>query len=394
MNITYRTVGAACTTLEERKEYGRILPADKGYLTEKTEYALRFPRIRTVRKKDGTTTQALLQQLVVSAAIRADEFLADFYWHYKAEVCFDMRPRPPKPYLSSGGRGDGPDRRHTLNPFPSGNLKGALRRPDVVIVEDATVKWPGLATSDHEGNFHPDNLRRVVEMKFPGDDLPEHQRRAYLRIAGEDARRLVIVDVNDCQGDLKKIRRELQHSSTAQLPLLNDVRKRAPVRSRSPIAEPAFYEQWLSQLEDGVEQVNREAKSLIDEARRGIHDLSVETQAWLRRQAAWLFEAGKWIRDAATGSWIWINESGQAVVRWTQEILIAAWREVQRQTDLAWEQIKEIDWGQIVITLAATVAVVALAFAGAIVVVAISEALLAALLALLAIGGAGALATA
>ncbi|MWL87314.1 MULTISPECIES: VRR-NUC domain-containing protein [unclassified Cupriavidus] len=394
MNITYRTVGTACTTLEERKEYGRILPADKGYLTEKAEYALRFPRIRTVRKKDGTTTQALLQQLVVSAAIRADEFLADFYWHYKAEVCFDMSYIPPKPFLSKGNVAEGPSRRHSLNPFPPGYIAGFLRRPDIIIVESSNVRWPGLPTSDHEGSVHPGNLRRVVEMKFPGDLLPEEQRDAYLQIAGDDARRLVIVDVNDCYGDLKRVRQELQQSSSVPLPFPNDDRTRAPVRSRSPIAEPAFYEQWLNQIHDDVENISRDVKSLIDEARRGIRDLSVETQAWLRRQAAWLFEAGKWIRDAATGTWIWINESGQAVVRWTQEILIAAWREVQRQTDLAWEQIKEIDWGQIVITVAATVAVVALALAGAIVVVAISEALLAALLALLAIGSAGALATA
>ncbi|WP_137928261.1 VRR-NUC domain-containing protein [Cupriavidus sp. 2SB] len=394
MRVTYRTVSTACTTLEERKEYGQVPPADKGYVAEKVEYALRFPRVTTVRRKDGTTTQALLQQLVVSAAIRADEFLADFYWHYKAEVCFDMRPRPPKPYLSSGNKADGPGRRHTLNPFPPGYVKGSLRRLDLIIVENADVRWPGLATTDHEGNFHAANLRRVVELKFPGDDLHEAQERAYLRIAGDSRERLVIADINDCQGHLDKTREAFGHPSAAHIPVKKHERERAPIRSRRQIAEPAFFEQWLSHIGDGVDQFNRAVKSLADGTHRGIQDLSDETQAWLQNKVGWIFEAGHWIRNTATGAWTWINGGGQAVVRWSHENMIAAWREFQRQTDLAWEQIKEIDWGQIVITVAGTVAVVALAIGGVLVVVAISEAILAALLALLAIGGAGSLAAA
>ncbi|MWL89116.1 VRR-NUC domain-containing protein [Cupriavidus sp. SW-Y-13] len=392
MRVTYRTVSTACTTLEERKEYGQVPPADKGYVAEKVEYALRFPRVTTVRRKDGTTTQALLQQLVVSAAIRADEFLADFYWHYKAEVCFDMSFIPPKPFLSRGSVAEGANRRHSLNPFPRGYVAGFLRRPDIILVEDAHVRWPGLSTSDHEGEPHVDNLRRVVEMKFPGDRLPKDQRDDYVRIAAGSLSRLVIADVIDCNGNLNRVRNavsqpSLQSSSSA-------IKERAPVRSENPITEPAFYEKWLHQVEDGVTQLQREVDSLVEGARLGIQELSVETQAWLRKRAVWLFETGHWIRDVATDAWTWIDETGQAVIRWTREGMIAAWREIQQKTDLAWEQIKEIDWGQIVITVAGAVAVVALAITGVLLIVAISETMLAALLALLAIGSAGSLAAA
>lgn len=394
MGLTYKTYGNTCTTLEERKEYGRIPPADKGYVAEKAEYALRFPKVTKVRRKDGTSVQALLQQIVVCGAIRADEFLANFYWHYKAEVCFDMRSRPPKPFLSSGNRTDGPNRRHSLNPFPPGYLAGQLRRPDIIIVESALVRWPGLATTDHEGITHADNLRRVVELKFPGDTLYDDQRRAYLLIAGGDIRRLVIADVNDCEGDLEKARKTVRRPSPAPAPLPRAERERAPIRTLKPVVEPAFYERWLKQIEEEAECLGKEVDSLLDDARRGIQQLSAEGQAWLRQKAPWLFEAGRWVRDAATDTWIWINAKGQAAMRWTREKMIAAWQEVQRQTDLLWEQIKQIDWSQVLINVVAGIVVIALVVAGVIVVVALSEVLVPALLALLAIGGMGSLATA
>lgn len=394
MGLTYRNAGNTCTTLEERKDYAQIPPMHKGYVTEKVEYALRFPKVTTVRRKDGSTIQAFLQQIVVSGAIRADEFLANFYWYYKAEVSFDMSHILPRPFLSSGNKQEGPNRRHSLNPFPPGFVKGFLRRPDIILVENAQVRWPGLATTDHEGKSHADNLCRVVELKFPGDELYRDQRDDYIRIAGGSRDRLVIADVSDCDGDLKKAKDAVRQPTVQPVLSPKPERERAPIRSVKPIAEPAFYEQWLKQVKDEAGRLGKEVDSLVDEVQRGISQLSAEGQAWLRQKAPWLFEAGRWVQDAATGTWTWVNAKGQAAMRWTREKMMDAWKELQRQTDLAWEQLKQIDWGQLLINVVAGIAVVALVVAGVIVVVALSEVLVPALLALLAIGGAGTLAAA
>ncbi|NUA32010.1 VRR-NUC domain-containing protein [Cupriavidus basilensis] len=389
MGSSYKTYGNTCTTLEERKEYGRIPPADKGYVAEKAEFALRFPRVSTIRRKDGSSVQALLQQLVVCGAIRFDESKADFYWHYKAEVCFDMTTFPPKPFLSSGKKMEGPSRRHSLNPFPPGHVPGFLRRPDIIIVSSDQIRWPGLATIDHEGQLHPDNLRRVVELKFPRDELDDAQKNAYLRIAGDDPERLVVADVNDCKGDLEKAREVARHPAPAPLPSERE-RERAPIRTRQPIAEPAFYELWLKEFEEGTAQVRKQVHSLIDEAQRGIQQLSAEAQAWLSNKAPWLFEAGRWVRDAATDSWTWINENGQAAMRWTKAQMVGAWRELHRQTDLTWQQLQQIDWSQVLIDLVGGIAVVGLALAGVVVAIALTQVLVVALLALLGILASGA----
>lgn len=174
-------------------------PDNKPYLMEKANYASRFPKLSIKKAKDGGVTGLELKQLVMSGLIRADEYRWDFRWDYKAEVCFDMASLPPKPFLSSSWIGNDekpdPERRHTLFPFPKGSVKGLLRRPDVIIVKDRSIRWPGQAGTDHQTISHPDNLERLVEVKFPGDKLYPDQERAYLLIAG-GRRRFSVLEIN------------------------------------------------------------------------------------------------------------------------------------------------------------------------------------------------------
>lgn len=361
----YENIATTCTTLVERKEYVQLPGQSKGYLAEKAQYALKFPKVLNVKRKDGSSYQSLLLQLVMSAQIRVDESLADYYWDYKAEVSFDMTPTRklggvPKPFLSSSNRSEGPGRRHAMNPFPHGRVKDYLRRPDVIIVKNKSVRWPGLATTDHEGFAHPDNLLRLVEMKFPGDVLDPNQERAYKLIAGGGVDRMCVVDVYDCQGDLEK------------------ARHRAAIRTEQPIAAPVYFERWLTEVE-------KEIKPLWDTVGQGVRHLGNEAQAWLRAQAPWLFTSGRWVREASGQAYQWITDQGQLAARWTHQQLQDAWHGISQATDLVWEQVKSIEWSQVLIDVVRGVCAIGLCIAGVVIAVTLAPALLAALLAIIGI---------
>jgi len=65
------------------------------------------------------------------------------------------------------------------------NGKGHVRRPDVVIVHD-----PDLPPYQY-------NIEKVVEMKFD-DDITGGQRRAYIKIAGDEEKFELLREKEDC----------------------------------------------------------------------------------------------------------------------------------------------------------------------------------------------------
>ncbi|WP_437838429.1 type VI secretion system tip protein TssI/VgrG [Sorangium sp. So ce1153] len=80
----------------------------------------------------------------------------------KAEVPYDMTKRPPEPIMSKN------DPRRATRSSPKGS-----RIPDVVVVKDGT-KPPTQ-----------DNIKEVIEIKFPPDELKREQEVAYETIAGK-----------------------------------------------------------------------------------------------------------------------------------------------------------------------------------------------------------------
>lgn len=352
-------------------------PDNKPYLMEKANYASRFPKLSIKKTKDGGVTGLELKQLVMSGLIRADEYRRDFLWDYKAEVCFDMTFLPPKPFLSSSFFGDNetpdPLRRHTLFPFPKNSVKGLLRRPDVIIVKDRSIRWPGQAGPDHQGVAHPNNLERVVEVKFPGDVLGMAQREAYLEIAGGTTR-FSVLEISDCRdkGERERDREYNQeHKPTGEfnplqwpvlLPPRNpDVPPRPasiPVPAYGPSAtpRPAHVESWTQQVQEAVD-------SLLEQGANGIRKLSQEVQQHLEDAATWLGIKGEWIRRESQKAWEWVSETGAQVIRWTDEQLRAIWKEVQRYTDITLDMLRSIDWVQVLIELGIAVATVVIAFA-------------------------------
>ncbi len=146
---------------------------DKQVLCSAVCYCTNTPNI----SRDG---KSLKQACVGQRLGELDEILGGRS-PYKPEVSYDMTKNPPQPILDSqtGTSAHGwipgwikkywdEDPEHP--PFKPG--KGMIRRPDVVIVIDPT-KSPTQ-----------DNIKQVVEMKFP-PDLPDPiQADAYKQIAG------------------------------------------------------------------------------------------------------------------------------------------------------------------------------------------------------------------
>jgi hypothetical protein len=148
-----------------------------------------------------------LKQSCVSGALKGVDKAMDHKSPYKPEVNYDMTRTPPAPIMDSEvpTKGhdwlpgwitkwwDTPDEQGGQRPaFKAG--KGFVRRPDVVIVND-----PSRPPTQ-------DNIKQVVEIKFPPDELSKSQKDAYVSIAGGEDR-FAKLEPDDCDCDLPEPRR-------------------------------------------------------------------------------------------------------------------------------------------------------------------------------------------
>ncbi len=114
---------------------------------------------------------------------------------YKQEINYNMTKVPPEPIMDSTIRTLGHKflpahiKKHMGDYFVKGT--GQIRRPDIVIVHDST-KPPTQ-----------DNIKQIVEMKFPPDTLSVPQKRAYETIAG-DPNKLTKLEPDDCDCEKSK----------------------------------------------------------------------------------------------------------------------------------------------------------------------------------------------
>lgn len=119
-----------------------------------------------------------MQECVKQTLRRADQELG---WRsrYKAEIAYDMTALPPRPIMhrdAAGNETTAPSgywltrAKEDIPGFKGG--EGHVRIPDVVIVADPS-RPP-----------HAQNIDRVVEIKFEGDNLSREQEQAYTDIAG------------------------------------------------------------------------------------------------------------------------------------------------------------------------------------------------------------------
>ncbi|MEN5015505.1 VRR-NUC domain-containing protein [Erwinia sp. Eh17-17] len=354
-----------CTTtgIEMVEKQSRLPTAgNRQYLHIKVEYAMRFPDLSAeVRRKGQTRSYRMnLKQILMSSLIRLDEIARDFYWNYKAEVSFDMRTTPPRPFLSSTLlEKDGPGRRHTTNRFPVPG-KGIYRRPDVIIVKNRQDRWPGLAGPDTEGQMHADNLARLVEVKFPGDELYEDQYDEYMQIVGRERSRMTILEIHDCRPEEQQwvdqvvnvTMKAWKTSGAKYWPLF----LYPPIFIPRPPATPAAarVEPWT--------WTGKAVADLSEGAIRGVAEgwnaLSKETRRALKKTAGWLNDSGEWVYRQGKESWIWFSRTGKYVAEWSNEQIRSAWATVQQATDMTLEMLKQVDWVQVLADVGKTVGVI------------------------------------
>ncbi|QMR41586.1 VRR-NUC domain-containing protein [Klebsiella aerogenes] len=376
-----------CTTTGvEMVEKQSQLPnvGNRKYLHLKVEYAMRFPQLSAETRRNGKIYTMNLKQIMMSGLIKADEIARDYYWWYKAEVSFDMRTSPPRPFLSSTLReADGPGRRHTTNPFPVPG-RSIYRRPDIIIVKNKDDRWPGLAGPDTEGMMHADNLARLVEVKFPKDTLFQDQYEDYMTIVGMDRERMTILEIHDCRPEEQQwsdlvvnvTMKAWKTSGAKYWPLA----LYPPIFTPRPPATPmpAKIEPWtyagkaVADLSEGA----------VNNIAAGWHALSEEMQQKLSQAAGWLNDSGEWVYFQGHQAWHWVSQTGRAVTSWTDEQLRAAWLKIHKATDITLDMLKQVDWVQVLTDVTVTVGVVLVTVGvGALVVtLGVPEALLAAFL--------------
>ena len=114
--------------------------------------------------------------------------------NYKQEINYNMTTQPPTPIMDSTIS----TLAHKYLPgfiekhMPGFVAKtGQIRRPDIVIVHDST-KPPTQ-----------DNIKQIVEMKFPPDTLSREQKAAYEEIAGTP-NKLTTLEPGDCDCEKPK----------------------------------------------------------------------------------------------------------------------------------------------------------------------------------------------
>jgi hypothetical protein len=335
--------------------------SSRQYLHIKVEYAMRFPRLTAQIRRNGSSYQMSLKQVMMSGLIRVDEIAANYRWWYKAEVPFDMRTTPPRPFLSSSLLADGAERRHTTNPFPVPG-KGIYRRPDVIIVKNKQDRWPGLAGTDTEGVMHADNLERLIEVKFPGDKLDREQYEEYMLIVGGTGqeRRMTILEIYDCRPEEHKWSDQVVNVTMQAWKTSGE--KYWPLAIYPPIfiprpptsPSPAKIQPWthagksVADLSEGV----------INNLSSGWNALSTEMQQKLQSASGWLNDSGEWVYTQGQQAWRWASKTGRSAASWSDEQLRAAWHSIQRATDMSLEMLRRVNWVQVLTDVAKTVGVI------------------------------------
>ncbi|WFQ78129.1 VRR-NUC domain-containing protein (plasmid) [Xenorhabdus sp. SF857] len=175
---------------------------DQCYLVKKAALAIWAPKI--VLGKKGYIS---LKQVAMSQFIKIEEKVYDWLWPYKAEVTFYMRDLgAPLPKLATSAEnkklysGNLP---HSQSWFPNLSKQALIdhgitgfRRPDIILVKNKQLRWPGRDATYLDGSTHPDNLKVLIEVKFPGDTMSEGQKRDYPLIATKERFGIFVVEEN------------------------------------------------------------------------------------------------------------------------------------------------------------------------------------------------------
>ncbi len=173
-----------------------------------------------------------LKQQCVSGRLKVADAMGDYRSPYKAEINYDMSRDPPAPIMDSGM----PTKAHAYLPgwirkHWAGGLGGYtpgignIRRPDVVIVNDASL-------APIQGN-----IKSVVEIKFPPDRHSRKQQDAYARIAGSSSK-VALMDPADCGCSDSERTESAQSTNRAALSEADDVFVQGAARAMLGVPPP------------------------------------------------------------------------------------------------------------------------------------------------------------
>ncbi|NRN26899.1 VRR-NUC domain-containing protein [Photorhabdus heterorhabditis] len=410
----------AVTSINCTMEIG-VFPADEDpcYLAEKAEYALRMPAMITT--KLGVIR--FLNQVIMSGLIKVEELKHDFLWPYKAEVVFAIRGKKDVPLPMLATSQDSKQRYsgnlpQSSNPFARPSADDTkkfgvkrIRRPDIILVKDEALRWPGRKATYFDGSVHPDNLKMLIEVKFPGDALTLGQQTDYIQIATED--RFGVMRISDNRTEEQKQydeawRKHYQPGSQhyknpiplAPLPpgsppdeealpippeegvpgtIPQPLTKKLPLLSTSPWSFLPSYEDWVV--------LGQEVAGL---AENGLNYVRDSTRELLAQFGTWFNQAGKWVCEEiidpishqVSYAFSWVNEQTGKIVTWTESEIKAQWQTVQQGSDLTLEELKNIRWMQILKEVGEGMLEVVVIAAGVAVVILVTLAVAAALIAL------------
>ncbi|NHB90428.1 VRR-NUC domain-containing protein, partial [Photorhabdus tasmaniensis] len=284
-----------------------------------------------------------------------------------------------------------------------------IRRPDIILVKDEALRWPGRNASYFDGSVHPDNLKMLIEVKFPGDKLSEDQEKDYIQIATRS--RFGVMRVSDNRTEQQKLYDEAwqklyqpgsQHYKNpiplAPLPpddnalpfptppeegvpgtIPQPLTKNPPLVSTSPWSLSLGYEDWVV--------LGQEVAGL---AENGLNYVRDSTRERLAQFGIWFNQAGKWVCEEiidpishqASYAFSWVNEQTGKIVTWTESEIKAQWQTVQQGSDITLEELKSISWMQIFKAVGEGMLEVVVIIAGVAVVILVTLAVAAALIAL------------
>lgn len=363
----------AVTSINCTMERGRF-PGDEDpcYLAQKAEIALRLPSRIVI--KGGS--ERFLKQLVMSSLIQIEEKIANYHWPYKAEVVFAMAKPVPLPMLATSETSKkkyGEDLPQSSNPFAQPSSEDwikrkvkRMRRPDIILVKDRTKRWPGREATYFDGKFHDDNLKMLIEVKFPGDTLSDGQRIDYALIATDT--RFGVMRIVDNRTDRQKVydrEYSLIPRPTAEryiLPALHPLTipelplegapgsipqplyKYLPLLSTIPWDFMPSFEDWV-RFGDNVSSLAEEGWEYVSESTRKIFNQygasAYEQQKWFCQQ----------VLDPVTQQtkyvFSWMNKKTYDIIIWSEETVRSLWRTVLSGMDITLDYLEQIDWVQV-----------------------------------------------
>ncbi|MBS9430985.1 VRR-NUC domain-containing protein, partial [Photorhabdus akhurstii] len=410
----------AVTSITCTMEIG-VFPADEDpcYLAEKAEYALRLPAMIVTR----LGAIRFLNQVIMSGLIKVEELKHDFLWPYKAEVVFAIRAAKdvPLPMLATSQVSKqryGNNLPQSSNPFARPSADDVekfgvkrIRHPDIILVKEEALRWPGRNATYFDGSVHPDNLKMLIEVKFPGDSLSKGQEKDYIRIATRDRFGVMRVDDNRTEEQKqydeawrKLYQPDSQHYKNpiplAPLPpgsppdgealptppaegvpgtIPQPLTKNPPLLSTSRWSFLPSYEDWVV--------LGQEVAGL---AENGLNYIRDSTRELLAQFGTWLNQTGKWVCEEiidpishqASYAFSWVNEQTGKIMTWTESEIKARWQIVQEGSDITLEELKNISWMQILKEVGEGMLEMVVIIAGVAVVILVTLAVAAALIAL------------